>query len=165
MADDLVELLTPTLMVTQVLDDLPLSIARFSFGLRGVFEKEGFHSFHARLHHIRHRFGQRTQAYGRDKFVTPIHNDTLTGEHCAWFLSQERPLIVDGALNLVPQSVQITRGSRVIVATVVHLVRPQTLGFLPRAIQILHLEAPSDPEVPFVRLAGAYRYVNEGQSP
>lgn len=165
MADDLVELLTPTLRVTQVLDDLPLTMARFSFGLRGTFEKEGFHSFHARVQHIRHRFGEQPHTLGRDRFVTPLQNDTLTGEYCAWFLSQERPLIVDSALNLVPPTVHINRGSRVVVAVVLHRVGPQALGFLPRAIQILHLEAPSDPEVPFARLEGAYRYVNERHSP
>ncbi|WP_143201380.1 hypothetical protein [Bradyrhizobium sp. NAS96.2] len=147
-----VEMLTPVMTVMQFLDDIPLKTGKAAFGIRASFHREGFLSFNARLHHIRLRFGQKPHAIGEGRLRTPLDTDPLTNARCAWFISPDMPVVVDASLQRVPPSVKLTRGSRVQISLVVHMIGPNALGFLPRGVQILHLEPPSDdPDLPFKR--------------
>jgi hypothetical protein len=152
-----VEMLTPILTVMQFLDDIPLKTGTAGFGARASFDKDGFQSFYSRLQYVRNRFGQRPHKL-ETILHTPVETDDLTGVRCAWFISPEQPLVVDSELERVPPSVKLTRGSRVYVSLVVHQIRPMVLGFLPKAIQIVHLAQPSDLPIPFSRLPDGYRY-------
>jgi hypothetical protein len=152
-----IEMLTPVLTVAQVLDDLPIKLGSFSFGVRGVFEKEGFSSFETRVRHVRYKFGEKPGTYP-STFRTPFHTDDLTGLNCAWFLSPEWPIIVDTQLQSIPRSVSLTPGSQILISVIVQIVRVNVIGFIPRAIQVLELEPPSEFPVPFRRVSNGYVY-------
>lgn len=154
-----VEMLSPPATVLEILETPPVRKRGWTFALHASFGmKEGI-SFNARLWSL-----QRREIRGSNE-TRAFHmtRDSLSNEDWhAWFVGYRRPHIVDSALNTIPSSVFLNRGSVIQVHTRIELEAPQSLRLVPLAIQVHSLANRSmGPSLPFKRIEGGYVYASE----
>lgn len=152
-----VEMVTPILTVLQTEEVFAGDKRQFLFGVKAAFTEKDNSAMRARLWHVGRKLLPPKSTITPHHF-NPIYRDDITDLPCAWFIAKERPQMVDSLLAAIPASVVLTNQSKIRIYMHVHSVASERLEFVPRAVQLLSLEAKSEFEFPFERVDGGYVY-------